>query len=231
MAPIDRLLWWRRASTPSLTPGTATVTLNSSGTWSPGSVTGANPLLPLVIRLYGRGGNGGLPEEGVGGAGGGGGGFVQFTRDEWTTGMTFTADFSVGNISLLDGEGNLTVEDGGHASGIIPGLSGPAGINEGMPGGEVTAAFAGGNGGTSGGAMGAGGGASGSVGGEGAAGSGQDGGLPVSADGGIGGDGGDGDVGVDGTAPGGGGGGSGNGSDAQSVGGAGRVVILVPTLT
>ena len=220
----------------SLTPGTATVTLDASEEWTPASVPGANPLLPLIFRLYGNGGDGGLPEEGVGGGGGGGGAFVTGSRAVWTTGDSFAVTIGSPSVPGTSVVGNtpgvsdvsLLAGGGENASGIIAGLGSETYLTNGL---TLTDTRAGGNGASVGGAVAGGGGASGSTGGAGNAGSGDTGGTPAAADGGEGGYGGDGDIGGAGQAPGGGAGGTSDPGSGVSSGANGRVVILVPTLT
>ncbi len=238
MRPMDRLLWWRRAaSAPSLTPGTATVTLDASEEWSPGGVTGANPLLPLVFRLYGNGGNGSEPTGGgQGGQGGGGGAFVTGSRAAWTAEDSFAITIGTPSVPGTSVVGNTpTVSDvsvlagGGEDAGLF--MGGTGSITYQTNGLTSTTTYAGGDGGSSINANGAGGGASGSV--DGAGNSGGPfggGGAAASADGGNGGEGGPSD-GSPGNSPGGGGSGAGDGFLAPGDGANGRIVILVPTLT
>lgn len=227
----------RRVPAVALTPGTATVTLNTSVEWSPGSVTGANPLLPLVFRLYGNGGNGGMPDGGGnGGCGGGGGAFVSGSRAAWGTADTFAVTIGTPGVPGTSVLGNTpTVSDvsvlagGGEDAGpFIGGLGSTTYLTNGL---TSATTYAGGDGGTSIGANGAGGGSSGSVGGAGdSGGEFGAGGSAATADGGNGGEGGPSD-GSPGNSPGGGGSGAGDGFLAPGDGANGRVVILVPTLT
>ncbi len=221
----------------SLTPGVATVTLDSSEEWSPASVPGCNPLLPLVFRLYGNGGNGGL-QDGNGGGGGGGGAFVSGSRASWDSIDSFNVSIGTpaspgtsvaGNTA---GVSDVSVVAGGgeDASGSTPGNGGAFTQTNGL---TLTDTRAGGSGGMGGGGgNGGGGGASGSINGAGGDGdSGGSAGEAASADGGDGGYGGDGDVGGPGESPGGGGGGCSDPGAEVASGANGRVVILVPTLT
>lgn len=220
------------------TPGVATVTLTTSGAWSPGSVPGANPLLPLVIRVYGAGGNGGLPEEATGGGGGGGGAFRQSERASWSTGDGFDAVIPVGGAGTdtqfypHSQPGNmLWAQSGQNAAGIVPGQGGSDGDAEGTGWSNTGLLRTGGNGSAGSGSIAGGGGASGSTGGNGGAGDSDTPGDAAAADGGDGGYGGDGDVGGTGNTPGGGAGGTSEPGTESASGGDGRVVILVPTLT
>lgn len=223
------------ASAPVLTPGTATVTLDTSGEWSPGGVTGANPLLPLVFRVYGNGGSGGMAEEGSHGSGGGGGAFVAGSRAAWTAEDSFAIVIGEAGVPNTTVVGNTpTVSDvslraggGVDATGTIIGLGSEDYLTTGL---TLTDTRAGGPGGYGSPSYGGGGGASGSTGGAGGAGVDDAGGQPAAADGGAGGNGQSFDNGEAGSAPGGGGSGAGDGMSI-GIGANGRVVILVPTLT
>lgn len=223
-----------------LTAGVTTVTFNvgEDGQWQPNSVAGANPAGgPLIFRMYAAGGNGGLPEEGIGGAGGGGGALLIGEIASWSASERFDITIAPGGQnngatriqrqSTLDAAGP---HNGGDAAGIVPGFGAEDYDNDNSLLTNV-ALRAGANGASVGGAIAAGGGSSGSIDGDGQTPIGQSGGIAVSADGGNGGEGGDGDIGQGGYVPGGGAGGTAEPSFEFASGGGGRIVILVPTLT
>ncbi len=223
---------------PPLTPGTATVTLDDTGEWTPSGVPGANPLLPLVFRVYGNGGKGGVPDTGIGGGGGGGGVLIIGTRATWsaeelfgiTIGTSDVPGTSVVGNSVTNSDLSVLAGGGEDASSMFPGAGGTFAQTNGL---TSTTVREGGSGASVGGAVGGGGGSGGSISGDGAAAEGDGGASAASADGGDGGNGGDGEVGQDGERPGGGGGGNGDGGPIEftSLGGMGRIVVLVPTLT
>lgn len=229
------------ASAPVLTPGVATVTLTTSGTWLPSSVPGANPLLPLTIMVYGQGGNGGQGGDPINrGGGGGGGGYASADVSGWTTEepwyITVNGDFHTGlapESEYADIRG-YKGEDGDFLS------AGLGGIGEVYAAPEVVANVvenSGGDGGSGISGAGTGGGGGGGGGPDGPGVTGKDnsqGGLGGGSGGGLAGDGGNGantGAGSAGQTYGGGGGGGGITSQAGGAGASGVIVILVPTLT